>query len=207
MPTAHARRVSLRTRPLMTAASALGVARAHPEVRLVPAEHLDRDAERAQDGHDLLGGLVVGLPIRRQEHGVGTATPRLAERHARVHAELPGLVRGGGDDLAGPTGVAVTADDHRSAGQLGSAPHLDRRQEVVEVDVEHPLVWTDLGRRPARHHGDDPTERHRSDDRRRFRPGSNPRRRGACGRTRRLRSLKPGSRSATLPLTSAPPER
>ena len=113
----------------MSAASASGSSVCHPEVGLIPAPApRPGRPQRAQDRHDLLGGPVVGGPIRRQEHRVGTASVRLGKRHARVHAERPGLVRGGGDDLAGPTGIAVAADDHRPTSQLRASPHLDRRR-------------------------------------------------------------------------------
>jgi hypothetical protein len=55
-----------------------------------------------------------------------------------VHAELTRLVRGGADDT--PFGrVPVTTDDDRLALEVGIAEHLDRREELVEVDVEHPV--------------------------------------------------------------------
>jgi hypothetical protein len=34
--------------------------------------------------------------------------------------------------------VAVTADHHRAAAQLGMPEHLDRRDELVEVHVQDP---------------------------------------------------------------------
>ena len=54
-------------------------------------------------------------------------------------AVLAGGVRRGGDDAA-LGGVAAAPDDHRLAGQLGPAEHLDRGDELVEVDVEHPAL-------------------------------------------------------------------
>ncbi len=36
--------------------------------------------------------------------------------------------------------VASTADDHRFARELGAAQHFDGRDELVEVDVQHPRV-------------------------------------------------------------------
>lgn len=35
-------------------------------------------------------------------------------------------------------GVAPAADDDRVARELGVAQHLDRREELVHVDVQHP---------------------------------------------------------------------
>ena len=52
------------------------------------------------------------------------------------------LVRRGGDH--GPLGrVAPAADDDREADQLGSAQQLDRDEELVHVDVQHPVAGHD----------------------------------------------------------------
>ena len=68
---------------------------------------------------------------------------RAAQRHARVDAVLTSLVGGGGDDLSRPCRIAVTADDDRAPAQVGTAPHLDCGEELIEVDVKD----------PARHRG------------------------------------------------------
>jgi hypothetical protein len=57
-----------------------------------------------------------------------------------MDAERTCLVRGGGDNLARAAWVAVAADHHWETGQLGSAAYLDSGQELVEVDMEHPVV-------------------------------------------------------------------
>jgi hypothetical protein len=54
-----------------------------------------------------------------------------------MHAELAGLVGGGAHHA--PFGrVPVAAHDDRFAPQFGPAQHLNSREELVEVDVEHP---------------------------------------------------------------------
>jgi len=54
-----------------------------------------------------------------------------------VHSALPGLVGGRRDNTALGR-IAVSADDHREAPQLRMPQHLDRRDELIEVDVQDP---------------------------------------------------------------------
>jgi hypothetical protein len=114
------------------------------EEGLVPAHHLDRGArhlgvdERAQHVHHPLRGRLVGRVVRGQEDRVRAPLGRGAQRHARAHPELAGLVgRGGHDGAQG--GVALAADHDRPPGQLRAAQDLDRGQELVEVDVQDPV--------------------------------------------------------------------
>ncbi len=51
---------------------------------------------------------------------------------------------GGRDDRAFPR-VAATAHDQGHAGQLRTTQHLDRRDELVEINMQHP------GAKPAVH--------------------------------------------------------
>ena len=103
-------------------------------------EHLDHRARGPQHVHHRGRDLLVGLPVHRQEHRVGRRAepPRGgAQRQPRVHAVLAGLVRRRADHA--PLGrVAVAAHHHRPPAQLGVAQHLDRRDELVEVHVQHP---------------------------------------------------------------------
>jgi hypothetical protein len=115
----------------------LGVVRGRAEERLVPAQDLDHDRQGRQRGHHHLGHRVVGRRVRRQEHRVGAQPGRGAQRHARVDAEAAGLVRRGGDHRP-LRRVARPAHHHRLAPQLGVPGHLDRGEELVEVDVEDP---------------------------------------------------------------------
>ena len=117
---------------------ALRVVGRHADERLVPAEDLDRAAGLAQHGHDPGRDLVVRVGVHRQEDAVRAALRRGAQRQAGVHAELPRLVGGGGDDAA-LRRVAVAADHDRLAAQLGVAQLLDGREELVHVHVQHPL--------------------------------------------------------------------
>ena len=75
--------------------------------------------------------------------GRNTASGALAgrdpQRHAGADAVLPRLV-GRRRHHAALGRVAVAADDHRQAGELGPAQHLDRGDELVEVDVQHPVL-------------------------------------------------------------------
>ena len=153
MPTEQDSPVSDRTMVRICSATSVGSASPgwQPEVRLVPAPHLDGMSQVAQQAHHLVGRRVVGGRIRRQEGGPrvwGTAAGGAAQRHARVHAELAGLIRGAGDDLARFGRIAVAADDDRQPDQFGVAAQFDRRQKLVEVDVQDPA------RRRLDHHGD-----------------------------------------------------
>jgi len=65
------------------------------------------------------------------------------QAEAGVHSVPAGLVGGGGDHAA-LCRVAVPADYHRTAAQLGSPQDLDRRDELVEVDMQHPPGHTSV---------------------------------------------------------------
>jgi hypothetical protein len=54
-----------------------------------------------------------------------------------VDAELARLVGGRADD-APLGGIAVAADHDRLSPELRPSQHLDGREELVEVDVQHP---------------------------------------------------------------------
>ncbi len=115
----------------------LGVVALDGEEGLVPAEYLDDRVEAPQHRHHPLGRLLVGLAVDGQEHRVGASACRRAQRQAGLHAELPRLVRRGAHHTALGR-VAVAADDHGPTAQFGVAQHLDRRDELVEVHVQHP---------------------------------------------------------------------
>ena len=140
MPTAHDSWVSREHGRLDVGGQPSRVVGGRADERLVPAPDLDGDGERAQRGHHLGGGGVVRRLVGRQEHAVRAAAQRLGERHAGVHAEGPGLVRRRGHHLPRPPRVAVAADDDGQAGELGPPAHLDGRQELVEIDVQHPAA-------------------------------------------------------------------
>ena len=167
-------------------------------------------------------GRVVGGVVRRQEHGV--RAPRSAVRSGMpgAHPERPGLVGRRRHHLAGPGRVAVAADDHRPAGQLGPAQDLDGGEELVEVDVQDPVLRGRLlgRRRPPLGHraslrgahqhrpGLSVRRRARGAARRRPRPGR-CRWRSRCSRLHAARAA--GDRRVDaddLPaaLTSGPPE-
>ena len=108
------------------------------QVRLVPAPHLERVAEVAQQTHHLLGGGVVGVGVRGQEYRFGAAACGGPQRHPGMNTEFACLIGRAGDDLAGFGRIAVAADDHRQADQFGAATQFDRGQKLVEVDMKNP---------------------------------------------------------------------
>ena len=57
--------------------------------------------------------------------------------HPGAHAESPGFV-GCGRHHGPFRGVAPAADNDRLARKFGPPEHFDRRDELVEVDVQHP---------------------------------------------------------------------
>ena len=126
------------TRRVLVAGSGAG-----GQERLVPAQDVDDDLaaaplERAERAHHRGRGLVVRLPVDRQEHRVRALAGRDPQRHAGADAVLPRFVRRGRHHAALGR-VAVAADDHRQAGELGPAQHLDRGDELVEVHVQDPV--------------------------------------------------------------------
>jgi len=124
--------------PLHRAGERLRVLAVGPEERLVPPQHLDDDVELPQHRHDLRRRLAVGGVVGRQEHRVRAPAGGLAQRHPGPHAERARLVGRGRDH--GPIGDLAAPPDHDGApGQFRTAQDLDRGQELVEVDVQHPL--------------------------------------------------------------------
>ena len=107
------------------------------EERLVPAEHLHHRAGRPQHGHHRLRDLLVGGPVHREEYRVRQSLRGRAQRQAGVHAILPGLI-GGRAHHAALGRVAVAAHHDGPPAQFGVPQHLDRRDELVEVHVQHP---------------------------------------------------------------------
>jgi hypothetical protein len=106
-----------------------------PEVdeRLVQGQRLDQRRQRPQPGHHQRTGLPVRPEPARQEGGVGAAPARLVRRHRRAHPEHPGLVRRGRHDAP----LAHAPDHDRLAPQRRLVALLDRREERVEVEVQH----------------------------------------------------------------------
>ncbi len=76
---------------------------------------------------------LVLAEVAAQEDRRRRQALRRPQRHARVNAEDPCLVRGGGDDAAP---VRVAADDHGAAAQRRVARLLDGDEKRVQVDVE-----------------------------------------------------------------------
>ncbi len=138
MPTEHDSPVSAAITSRICSASSNGPVDVGAQIRLVPAPHLDRMAEIAQQIHHLLGRLVVGVGVQRQKRRVRALAGRGAQRHAGVHTALARRVGRARDDLAGLARVAVAADNDWQAGKFGIAAHFDRSLELVEVDVQHP---------------------------------------------------------------------
>ncbi|AEG44776.1 hypothetical protein L600_001800000470 [Isoptericola variabilis J7] len=122
---------------LDAASHLLGVLGVAADEGLVPAEDLDHGAEPAQRLHHLLRRRPVRLVVDRQHDRVRHLADREAQRHAGADAERARLVRRGRDHGPLPR-VAAPADDHRLAGELRAAQDLDRDEELVQVDVQHP---------------------------------------------------------------------
>jgi hypothetical protein len=116
----------------------VGVVQVSSDVRLVPSPYLDGMPEIAQQAHHLLGRLVVGVGVQRQEGRVGAFPGRGAQRHAGVHTEFPRRIRRACHHFAWFVRIAVTADDDRQAREFRITTHLDGGLELVEVDVQHP---------------------------------------------------------------------
>ena len=144
MPTAHDSRVPFLDGALDVGRQSSWVVRRRADERLVPSPHLDDRVEGAQHGHHLRRRGVVCRPIGGKEDRLGAAPCGLRQRHAGVDTERPRFVGGGGDDLARPAWVAIAADHHRLAGQLGPPTHLDGGEELVEVDVQYPAGRVEL---------------------------------------------------------------
>ena len=107
----------------------------HLHERLVPAGVLHHRGERPERCHHLAGGDQVVVRVDRQEDGVGALLQRGAERHAGTDPERARFVRRRRYHAAFRR-VAVPADHDRSPGELRPAEDLDRRDELIEIDVE-----------------------------------------------------------------------
>ena len=151
MPTAHDRPVSAEHPRLDRRGERLGVVGAHADERLVPAPHLDHHRERrAASAITSRRRRVVGRAVRRQEHGVGApaGAPRRAACPSAPRTPAPRTT-----PWPPPAAAGSGRRRHRprrAPGQLGAAQHLDRGEELVEVDVQDPrrrLRATRRGRR------------------------------------------------------------
>ena len=110
-----------------------------------------------QDGHEAAHGVehaaaghAVDDAARRQHHRGGAHHPAgLVHGHRRSGAEHPGLVARARDHAA----TAEPADQDRPATQGGPGQLLDRREERVHVEVQHPavhaLINQSIRRKPA----------------------------------------------------------
>ena len=136
-PTEQCSRVAREHLLLCSSGERLGVVGLDADERLVPAEHLDDGAERPQRGHHPLGRRLVRRGIDREEDGVRKLARSDPQRHPRADAERPRLVGRRRDD-ASLGRIATSADHHGQAGELGATQHLDGRDELVEVHVQHP---------------------------------------------------------------------
>ena len=102
------------------------------------------ERELFQDGHHCTDGFehasaghAVDHTARRQHHGGGADQPtRLMHGHRGSGAEHPGLVAGTGDHAA----AAQSPDQDRTPAQSGPGQLLDRREERVHVEVQHPAT-------------------------------------------------------------------
>ena len=102
-------------------------------------------SKRAQRVHHLRRRRVVGRWSTGRNTASGHLRAAVRSGMPEPDAERPRLVgRGGHHPALGR--VAAAADDHRQAGQLGAAQHLDRGDELVEVDVQHPAARVLVGR-------------------------------------------------------------
>ena len=137
MPTVQSRSVASRTRRWMSRAIGLGIVGSMPRNASSQPSTSTTASSSSQRGHHSRGRRVVGVAIDRQEHRLRTPSRRRTKRQTRVNAELPGLVGRRADD-APLRRIAVAADDDRPAAQLRTAQHLDRGDELVQVDVQHP---------------------------------------------------------------------
>ena len=112
----------------------------HAHERLVPPEHLDHGPRRRpQRLHHPRRRRLVDREVDRQEHRVGRAPLGQLERQPAADAVRAGLV--GRRRHHRPLGrVAPPADHHGQPDQLRAAQQLDGDEELVHVDVEHPVL-------------------------------------------------------------------
>ncbi len=99
------------------------------EEGLVDRQPLDDRCRVVEDVEDIAARLRVGVHARGHHDGIGTQPQGLAPAHRGSDAEGLRLVARRHDDSA--------ADDDRPAPQRGVVALLDRREEGVEVGVQH----------------------------------------------------------------------
>ena len=83
--------------------------------------------------HDLMACRPVGTEPAGKECRMRTASSRFMHRHGRADAEDACLVRGGGDYSA----LTETAHNDGLPAERWLVALLDRREEGIEVEVEH----------------------------------------------------------------------
>ncbi len=119
----------------------------HVEERLVDRDRLDLVRVAPQQGHDPVADLAVQAAVDGHEHRLRAQRGGRTQRHRRVNAVRPGLVRRRRHD---PAVAGTPAPDHdRTAAELGVVALLDRREEGVEVDVEDRSLGHRSYHRPA----------------------------------------------------------
>ena len=149
MPTEHDSPVSAAMTVRICSATSTGSCDGHARRRPRPSP------TPRPDGRGRATGPSPDRTPRRRRPGPTAGTSRRGSggrRRAAAcprHAELAGLIRGAGDDLARFVRIAVAADDDRQPGQFGVPAQLDRRQELVEVDVQDPAAAQALRSPPA----------------------------------------------------------
>ena len=99
------------------------------EERLVDRDALDERGGVVEDVEHVAARLGVRVHPGRDDDRVGAQPQRLAPAHGGAHALGLGLVAAGQYDPA--------ADDRRTSAQARVVALLDRREERVEVGVQH----------------------------------------------------------------------
>ena len=94
----------------------------------------DRDSRADRVEHPAAGHAVDDAARRKHDRRGADKPAGLVHRHRRPGAENPRFVAGTRDHTAS----AEPADQHRPAAQCGPGQLLDRREERVHVEVQHP---------------------------------------------------------------------
>ena len=159
---------------------------AHIEIRLVDRRHLDERRERSQHFVHLVRALAVPLGMAIDEDRLRAQLVRGAQRHRRMHAELPRRI---GRRRDHPALVRPSADHDRLAFQRRVEQLFHGHEERVHVDMEVSLHSIPVFRSRIDKHPASSTARIRSI---RFVHGNSR----CCGRREFHRCAIPGTRAA-----------
>ncbi|KAF5417825.1 MAG: hypothetical protein C5S49_02795 [Candidatus Methanogaster sp.] len=117
------------------------IIRLYPDKRLIDADSLERIRVARKDLHNPPGDRLVQSHINRQKLCVRAQPVGSGDRHSRMDAILPRLIRTCTGNPPARAPFRVCADHHRQPCKFGMPDHFDGREETVHIHEKYrPLI-------------------------------------------------------------------